>query len=56
MNLSINVRFDYGIRSTDLVIPLTDDVMTEGNEVVVLKQQYNDVILPTLTGYAIDNN
>jgi hypothetical protein len=50
----INVRFDYGVRSADLVIPLTDDGLTEGNEVVVLQRLYNENTL-TLTGNAVDN-
>jgi hypothetical protein len=56
LSLSINVRFDYGSRSADLMIPLSDDGQTEGNEVVVLKRRYKDVTLPILTGNAVDNN
>jgi hypothetical protein len=56
LGLVIEVRFGYGIRSVDLLIPLTNDGTMEGNEIVVLKQQYSDFgDLLTLTGNVVDN-
>jgi hypothetical protein len=41
-SLSIEVRFGYGVRSSDLLIPLSDNGIVEGNEIVALQQQYSD--------------
>ena len=55
LGISIYVRFDYGIRSADLLIPLIEDGLTEGNEVIVLQQQYSDFgYLPNLIGNVVD--
>jgi hypothetical protein len=54
-SLFLGVRFDYGSRTADLVIPLNDDALTEGNEVVVLQAAYSLESMPILTGIAVDN-
>ena len=51
----LEVEFDYGRRSADLVIPLTDDGRVEGNKVVALQQQYHKYgNVSTLFGIVVD--